>query len=269
MQERRAGYARLPAQLLCQPVNADRVPAQWIRWPGGSDRVLLYLHGGAYCLGSVHTHRELMGRMAQATGCRVLALDYRLAPEHPFPAGLEDLLAAYGWLLAQGIDPAQIFLAGDSAGGGLTVAGLLALRDAGMPLPGGGICLSPWVDLTLSGASIQERAKADPILDPASLARYAAAYAGETPLTAPLLSPLYAALHGLPPLLIQVGADEILLDDALGLARKAREAGVDVTLQVWPGLFHVFQTVAFLPETRQALEGAARFVERLGHRFTG
>lgn len=141
------------------------------------------------------------------------------------------------------------------------MAALVALRDAGSPLPRGGICLSPWVDLTLSGASMQEKANADPILDRVSLARYAAAYAGPTRLTAPLLSPLYADLCGLPPLLIQAGTDEVLLDDAVRLSHAASQAGVDVTLALWPGLFHVFQTAAFLPETRQAMEHAARFVD--------
>jgi len=261
-QEKRASYARLPAQVASQPVTVESIPAEWICVPGSNAGVMLYLHGGAYCLGSINTHRDLIARLAAATKCKALALAYRLAPENPFPAALEDTTAAYGWLLAQGTDPARILLAGDSAGGGLTVAALVALRDAGMPLPAGAICLSPWVDLALTGNSVQRRRRADPILNAASLSRYAAAYAGTMPLTSPLLSPINADLHGLPPLLIHAGTDEVLLDDATRLAERASRVGVAVTLETWDGLFHVFQTVAFLPETRESLEKAAGFATK-------
>ena len=259
-QERMARYARLSADTRYQPVDANGVSGAWIEAPGADLGVILYLHGGAYALGSVNIHREWVARLARATKTRGLAINYRLAPEHPFPAALQDAITAYRWVLAQEIDPSQIIIAGDSAGGGLALAALVALRDAGEALPAGAVCISPWTDLALTGASVQSKAGADPILDPDRLKMYARYYAGEHELTSPLISPLYADLEGLPPLLIQVGADEILLDDAVRLADRAREAGVDVTLEVWDEMFHVFQMVPFLPETKRAVEQIAQFV---------
>jgi acetyl esterase/lipase len=235
------------------PLTVAGVPAEWATPADATGEAILYLHGGGYCLGSINASRDLIARLAQATRRRVLAIDYRLAPENPFPAALEDALAACDWLRQQGVAPSRLLLAGDSAGGGLAVATLIALRDADLPLPAGAICFSPWVDLALTGPSAHSGAVADPMLTASILARYAAACAGETPLTHPLLSPLYADLRGLPPLLIQVGTREILLDDAVRLARRAEEAGVSVALQKWEGLFHVFQFAPFLPESRQAL----------------
>ncbi len=253
-------FARLPKSTRWQSVDVGRIPAEWITFPEARGGVFLYLHGGAYCLGSVAVQRELIARLCHATGYQALAIDYRLAPEHPFPAALEDAVAAYRWLLAEDYAPGDIALAGDSAGGGLAVAALVALRDAGTPLPTAAFCLSPWCDLILSGDSIQTQAAADPVLDAASLSRYARAYAAAHPLEHPLISPLYADLRGLPSLLIQVGTAEILLDDATGLAAVAREAGVSVTLQTWEGLFHVFQMASFLPETSEALAQVADFL---------
>jgi epsilon-lactone hydrolase len=258
-QARRARSARLPADVVFQPVTADGIPAEWAAPPNPGRNLILYLHGGGYCLGSIAVSRDFAAQLAQATGCRTLTADYRLAPEHPFPAAALDAAAVYRWLLAQGAAPANIILAGDSAGGGLAVATLLALRDAGTPLPAGAICISPWVDLALTGESMVSRAAVDPILDAAVLGRYAAAYAGDAPLTEPALSPLYADLRGLPPLLIQVGGAEVLLDDAVRLAERARRAGVTTTLQEWPGLFHVFQAVSFLPESKRAFAQMAEF----------
>ncbi len=263
VQEKRARFARLPARLECQPLTINGIPAEWISLPPATAGVMLYLHGGAYCLGSVNASRDLIARLVEATKHKAVAIDYRLAPEHPFPAALEDALSAYRWLLAQGVEPARILFAGDSAGGGLSIATLVALRDAGQPLPAAAICISPWTDLALTGDSMRSKAAVDPILDAASLARYARDYAGDAPLTSPLISPLYADLAGLPPLLIQVGTDEILLDDATRLAECARQAGVPVTLETWAGLFHVFPAAPFLPETAQAMAQAARFVGRL------
>ena len=165
-QEKNAGRSRLPADVRCQPVCIDGLPAEWIEAPGADLGVMLYLHGGAYALGSINTHREFVARLARATNMRGLAIDYRLAPEHPFPAALEDATTAYGWLLTQGYTPSQIIVAGDSAGGGLALATLVALRDAGQPLPAGAVCISPCTDLALTGASIQDKAPVDPILDP-------------------------------------------------------------------------------------------------------
>lgn len=262
-QEQRARFIPLPREIVCQAVTINGIPGEWITPPNAVSGVMLYLHGGAYNLGSVNASRDLIARLSAATRCKTLAIDYRLAPEHPFPAALADATAVYRWLLTEGIPPNRLVLAGDSAGGGLAVATLLALRDGGTPLPAGAICLSPWVDLALTGAAIRDKAAVDPILDAASLSAYAAAYAGAAALTSPQISPLYADLRGLPPLLIQAGSDELLLDDATRLAQKAHKAGVTVTLQIWDGLFHVFPAMPFLPEARQALQEAARFVAGL------
>lgn len=259
-QEKMARYARLPPETHCRTANADGVPATWVEAHETNAGVILYLHGGAYALGSINTARGLVARLAHATNTRGLVINYRLAPEHPYPAALQDATTTYLWLLDKGIDPSRIIIAGDSAGGGLALATLVALHDAGVPHPAGAVCLSPWTDLALTGTSIHSKAKADHILDTDSLAMYAKYYAGDHDLTSPLLSPLYANLKGLPPLLIQVGTDEILLDDAVRCADKARNAGVDVTLEVWEGMFHVFQMLAFLPEAKEALSHIAEFV---------
>jgi acetyl esterase/lipase len=223
------------------------------------------LHGGAYALGSIDVFREWVARLARATSLRALLVGYRLAPEHPYPAALDDATAACLWLLEQGVEPAKIILAGDSAGGGLALSTLVSLRDAGHPLPAGAVCISPWTDLALTGGSIRDKAPVDPVLSPGDLETYAGYYAGTVERTEPLLSPLYADLRGLPPLLIQVGSEEILLDDALRAARKARAAGVDVTLETWEGMFHAFYMFPFFPETKRALESIAAFVShRLG-----
>lgn len=258
-QEKRIRYIPLPADIQCQPTNADGVPVEWIAAPGADSGVMVYFHGGAYTLGSINTARELVARLARATNTRALAVDYRLAPEHPYPAAVEDALTVYRWLCKEA-DPSHIIIAGDSAGGGLTLATLVALRDAGELLPAGAVCISPWTDLALTGDSIRGKAATDPILDPDSLAMYARYYARDNELTAPLLSPLYADLQGLPPLLIQVGTEEILLDDAVRCADRAREADVDVTLEVWNEMFHVFPMLPFFPETKKAVEHIAAFV---------
>jgi acetyl esterase/lipase len=252
-------WNRLPADVHCQPVSADRVAAEWIEAPGADAGVILYLHGGAYALGSINTCREFVARLARSAGMRGLALDYRLAPEHPFPAAVEDATSAYEWLLATGTAPSRILVAGDSAGGGLALATLVALRDAGKPLPAGAVCISPWTDLTLSGASIQSKAHVDWLLDAESLEMFAKFYAGERDRTSPLISPLFADLKGLPPLLVQVGTDEVLFDDATRCADRARQAGVDARLEIWDEMFHVFQLVPFLPETKRAVRQIADF----------
>jgi acetyl esterase/lipase len=193
--------------------------------------VVLYLHGGGYVIGSPRSHRHLAAAVAAAGQASALLLDYRRAPAHPSPAAVDDATAAYRWLLDQGIAPGHIVIGGDSAGGGLTVATLLALRDARLPLPAGGVCISPWVDLTFSGASYRTRAAVDPIVTRPGIDEMARAYFGATSARAPLASPLFADLRGLPPLLIHVGSDEVLLDDAVQLADRAKAAGVDATLE--------------------------------------
>lgn len=262
-QEKTTRLIKHTANVRCQPVDVNGVPGEWVTAPNVQLGVILYLHGGAYTLGSITTHRELAARLSRSTGTSVLVINYRLAPEHPYPAALDDATTAYRWLLKQGNDPAHIIIAGDSAGGGLTLATLVALRDFGVTLPAGAVCISPWTDLTCSGDSIQSKSQEDLILSMESLSRSANSYAGGHDLRTPLISPLYADLKGLPPLLIQVGTDEILLDDARRVAEKAKKAGVDVTLEIWDEMFHVFQIIPFMPETKKAMGQIGDFVERI------
>ena len=255
------------ADIKCDPVSAGGVKAEWISAPGAiPGRVVLYLHGGGYVVGSIKTHRDLMGRVARAAKARVLGLDYRLAPEHPFPAAVDDSVAAYRWMLQQDLSPSRIAVAGDSAGGGLVVATLVAIRDAKLPMPATGVCLSPWVDLEGIGESMKTRAHADPVVQREGLTQMAAAYLGGKDARTPLAAPLYADLKGLPPLLIQVGDAETLLDDSNRLAQRARAAGVEVKLEVWPEMIHVFQLFAgFLPEGQQAVDGIGQYLgQQLG-----
>ncbi|SHL28125.1 alpha/beta hydrolase [Actinacidiphila paucisporea] len=222
---------------------------------------LLYLHGGGYVIGSPDTHAGLVGELARRAGLRTMSVDYRLAPEHPFPAAVDDGLAAYRELLAAGTDPRDLVVAGDSAGGGLSIATLLAAREAGLPQPAAVVLFSPWVDLTLAGDSIRSKDGADPIFTEADVRAYADLYVGAGDRAHPLASPLFADLTGLPPLLVQVGANEVLLDDAVRLAGRAAADDVDVTLDVSPGLPHVFQHhYGRLDEADAALDRAARFL---------
>lgn len=250
-----------PPGVLRQAVDAGGVPGEWISVNGAADRVIYYLHGGGYTIGSVNTHAALVARLCQAAGARSLSVNYRLAPEHPFPAAVEDAVAGYRWLLEQEVDPARTVIAGDSAGGGLTVATLVALRDHGLPLTAAGVCLSPWVDLEGLGDSIRTKAAEDPMIDAAHLHESANAYlAGADPRT-PLAAPLHADLSGLPPLLVQVGSAEVLLDDSRRLAERASAAGVEVTLEVWDEMIHVWHFMAgILPEGQQAIDRIGQFV---------
>jgi epsilon-lactone hydrolase len=249
----------------CEPVVVGGVPAEWIVPQGQgvpSPRVVLYLHGGSFNSGSIISHRTLAGNVALACKARSLLVDYRLAPEHPFPAAVEDALAAYEWLLAQGCDPGQIVVAGDSAGGTLALALLIHLRDQNRPLVAAAVCLSPAPDLTFSGESWGFNARKDLMLDVRKERKSVEIYLGGTDPRAPLASPYFADLSGLPPLLIQVGSHELLLSDSMRLADKARAAGVDVTLEVWPGMQHEWQFAAkILPEGKQAIAHIATFVE--------
>ncbi|HET9855234.1 MAG TPA: alpha/beta hydrolase [Methylomirabilota bacterium] len=266
--ERRAQYERAekvfptPADVKVERVGAPVAPAEWLRPPSAvPDRVVLYLHGGGYVIGSPRSHRHLAAAIASAAGTSALLLDYRLAPEHPYPAAVDDATAAYRWLLDQAIAPERIVIAGDSAGGGLTVATLLALREARVPLPAGGVCISPWVDLTCGGASYATKADADPIVRRAGVEQMAQAYLGATPPRTPLASPLFADLRGLPPLLIHVGSDEVLLDDAVQLAERARAAGVDASIEVYPRMIHVWHWfLPMLDEAQTAVDAIGRFV---------
>ena len=270
--ELRAGFEQMMGALpavggvATSAVDAGGVPAEWTN-PASEDGngvrgTLLYLHGGGYFEGSIATHRRLVASLCLAAGIRGLSVDYRLAPEHPFPAAVEDALAAYRWLIGPaGEDPSRVIVAGDSAGGGLGAALLVALRDAGDPLPAGAYLMSPWTDLASTGESMKTRADADPMIDPSGTGRVTSYYVPDGDVRNPLVSPLYADLTGLPPLLVHVGDAEVLLDDAVRFADRARTAGVPVESEVWPEAFHVFQMLAgMLPEADEAIAQAGAWI---------
>lgn len=246
------------------PVTAGDVPAFWIAAKGvATERVLLYIHGGGFVLGWNNQYFGWLHYLSKTSNARILAIDYRLAPEHPFPAALDDCVAAYRWLLAQGVQPRQLAIGGDSAGGNLTLTTLLALRDAGVALPAAGVCLSPGTDFTISGESFQQNQAIDPVLNHRFIHEALQAYVGTADPRNPLLSPIFADLHGLPPLLIQVGSDELLLSDARRVTERAQAAGVAVTLSVFSHMWHVFQMFApSLPEARQAVNALGAFISQ-------
>jgi epsilon-lactone hydrolase len=245
-----------PAGTAVDPVDAGGVPAEWVAAPGvRPGRVLLYFHGGGYQIGSPATLRHLVGLLSAATGARALSVDYRLAPEHPFPAAVEDAVAAYRWLLASGTDPALIAVAGDSSGGGLALGALVQLRDAGEPMPAAAVLLSPVTDLALTGESLRTRAAIEVMLKPDGMLETAELYLAGADPRHPYASPLYADLRGLPPMLIHVGDAEVLLDDSTRFAAKASDAEVEVSLEIWDEMPHVFPAFAgLLPEADQAIE---------------
>lgn len=247
----------------CDSVVANGVPGEWVIPQGlQSPHVILFLHGGGFNSGSLVSHRSLAANVALACKARSLLIEYRLAPEHPFPAAVEDAVAAFEWLLTQGYTPGEIVVAGDSAGGTLTLALLLSLRDHHRPLPAAAVCLSPVADLTLSGESWVSNARRDLMVDRNKTHKAMEIYlSGADPHT-PLASPLFADLRELPPLLIQVGSHEHLLSDSSRLAQKAKAAGVDVTLEVWPGMQHEWHFAAtILPEAKQAISHIGAFVQ--------
>jgi monoterpene epsilon-lactone hydrolase len=252
----------LPADVRTEQVDANGVPAEWTITPSvDADRVIMFLHGGAYISGSIASHRHVMAELGRQAEARTLALGYRLAPEHAFPAALDDALAGYRFLLSSGYDAARITLAGESAGGGLAIATLLSLRDAGVTLPGSVWCSSPWVDLEMTGATMTSKAAVDPLIQKPYLIETAAAYLRGTDPRSPLVSPIHADLHGLPRMLIQVGSAETLLSDSIRLAAVAGEADVDVTLQVWPGMIHAWHLFyPQLAEGRRALAAVGAFI---------
>ena len=268
LEQRRLGYEAAaakdptPADINVESVDADGVSAEWITAPGASDdATILWLHGGGYISGSLSTHRTMVSRISRASGARALAIDYRLAPEHPFPAAVEDALAAYHWLLSEGVDPARLIIGGDSAGGGLTIATLVSLRDAGDRLPRAAICVSPWVDLECVGKSMTTKAEIDPLVEVDDTLRLAEAYRGEASPRNPLVSPIHADLSDLPQMLVQVGTSEALLDDSTRLASRAKAHGVDVTLEEWDEMIHVWHFYAgMLPEGHQAIDRIGEFV---------
>jgi len=241
-----------------EPMALGGVPAERLAAPGADPkRALLYVHGGAYAFGTLAGYRPLAGRIARAFGAQVFVVGYRLAPEHPFPAGLDDVKRSYAALRAATRDAAKIAIAGDSAGGGLTLAALVALRDERTKLPLAAACLSPCVDLEATGESMTARAALDPIIQREGVLASAQMYLGAGDRRSPLASPLYADLRGLPPLLLHVGTSETLYDDSVRFADRARAQGVDVTLDVWEGMIHVFHMFP-------AFADAHRAVDRLG-----
>lgn len=247
-----------------EAVRIGEAHAEWLVPAGADDsRAVLHLHGGAYTGGGLGSHRAFASTLAAQVGCPVLLLDYRLAPEHPHPAAVVDAVAAVDWLTGRGLDHTRLAITGDSAGGGLALATLVALRDGGggRPLPAGAALLSPWADLGLSGASHATEDGRDPMCSTATLAQSAAAYAGEQPLDHPGISPLFANLAGLPPLLVHVGEVEVLRDDAVALAERATAAGVDVELLVAPGMIHVWHLFAgVVPEATRDLAAVATWL---------
>ena len=248
----RALEYKIAPDVTVEPVTANGVRAEWTSTPSDArDAALLWLHGGGYVIGSLDSHRHLVSEAGRAARASALALDYRLAPEHPFPAAVEDAVSGYRYLLARGIPPGRIAIAGDSAGGGLVVAAMLAIRDAELAQPACGWCISPWVDMEAVGETMSTKAAADPMVQRAGLLEMAGLYLGGADPRSPLAAPIYADLRGLAPLLIPVGAAETLLDDAIRLAKVAGAADVRVDLQIWPEMVHVWHM--FHPELKAGL----------------
>lgn len=243
-------------------VNAGGVPVEWIAAPGAAhDRVVFYLHGGGYILGSMKTHRGIISRVARAAGARALGVDYRLAPEHPFPAAIDDAVAAYRWLLSTGVDPKKVVFCGDSCGGGFAVATMVALRYFGEPLPAAAVGMSSWADMTLTAESYTSRSALDPVVQRGLLDFMAEQYLGKRDRRTPLASPVFADLQGLPPLLLHAGSDETMHDDTPLLARRAQDAGVSATVEIWDDMPHVWHLFApILPEGQQALDRIGKFM---------
>jgi epsilon-lactone hydrolase len=251
------------SDVTCEAVDCDGVPGEWSIVPGSApSRVLLYFHGGGYCSGSIVSHRRLVTEAGRAAGTRTLAIDYRRAPEHPYPAAHEDALTAWRFVRRQGIAATSIAVGGDSAGGNLTLALISRLHAAGEELPACAWLLSPWTDLTMSGATLATKDSVDPLIHAAYLAELADAYApAPVDRRNPLISPLFAELAGFPPVLIQVGSAETLLADATRLAAAAGAADVDMTLQIWPHMIHAWPVWnAKLEDGRRALADAGRFI---------
>lgn len=259
-----AARARVPADVRREAVSADGVPCEWlIPQHSPRDQALAYLHGGGFVFGVTPQHIGMVAYLARTMGIRALIVDYRLAPEHPYPAALDDCVTAYRWLLKQGIPPQNMVLAGDSAGGNLAITTMMKLRAGSEPLPAAAACLSPVADLTDRPRPVGDFK--DPLLPPEAVRFYSAAYVAQGDARDPLISPVYGDWHGLPPLLVHVGEEEILRDDAVRSAAAARAAGVDVRLETYPRMWHVWQLFLSLPQARASLDDIARFlVSHLG-----
>jgi len=265
--ERQGRRVPVSREVKVQSTSIGPTHAEWLRpREARRDAALLYLHGGGYTMGSCNTHRALVARIAAAAGVSALLIDYRLAPEHPFPAALTDAKNAYGWLVHRGLEAGRIAVIGDSAGGGLAAALAVGLRDQGQPLPGALVCMSPWLDLTMSGETMKTCARADPLITWETSVLNARRYVGDHHPKEPLISPLFANPAGLPDMYIQVGQHEVLRSDSERFATSARQAGVNVRFEVWPGMWHVWHAWApWVPEAGRAIRLIGGFVrERLG-----
>jgi acetyl esterase/lipase len=263
-------FGAVPPEIAVTPVSIADLPeglsAEWIHpagdadMPSAADKAIFYTHGGGYISGNCDDHRNHVAKFVQATGVGALLYDYRLAPEHPFPAGMHDTLAAYRWLLGQGVRPENVVIVGESAGGGLCLASLLAIRDEGLPLPVAAVALSPWTDLQCTGESYRTNARRD-ISIIGSWEVWGDYYVGSNDPCHPWISPLYGDLAGLPPILIEVGDHEVHLDDSRQFAAKAQAAGVDITLHVWEGMVHCFPLFApMFPEATQAWDEIVAYI---------
>ncbi|MFN3714312.1 MAG: alpha/beta hydrolase [Alcanivoracaceae bacterium] len=264
---RAAGLLAMPDHIHIEPLDADSFQGEWLhslRAVKVDERVVLYIPGGAFSIGSPITHRGITARLAHFTGCRVLAVNYSKAPEHPYPAALHDVLNAYQWLLDQGVPSNNVVIAGDSSGGNLTLATLQALRDANSPLPAAGICLSPWADLAGNGVSMRFNRRHDAMVPYRHIKDAARKYAGQIPLDDARVSPLYGNFSGLPPLLIHAGDKELLFSDATRLASRARRAGVNVDMKIWRNAPHAFQLFAGLvPQSNHSLRQISSWIQQL------
>jgi len=255
-----SGLTPIQPDIKVEKTDIEGIKAEWVAAPNAQDdRVFLYLHGGAYIMGSCNTHRYLASKLSHATAARVLVPEYRLAPEHPYPAAIEDAVRVYRSLINSGYSPERIIIGGDSAGGGLTMATLLTLRDDGDKLPALSVLLSPWTDMEGTGESVETRADADPWLSAEAMRFTPALYIRDLNPRHPLVSPIHADLTGLPPMLVHVGNDEILLDDSIRLVERARSTGVKTSIKIWNEMWHVFQTFA-IPEGQQSIDEIGEFV---------
>jgi monoterpene epsilon-lactone hydrolase len=267
--ERESAKAPLPTGVDVTPVDAGGVPGEWVQVQGGAAAgdapAVLYLHGGGFVMGSCASHRALAAHLSKVTGGPVLTIDYRLAPEHPFPAALDDARTAWHWLLASdGMAPGRAVVAGDSAGGGLAAATVLALKADGEPLPAGAVLISPLGDAEPTAETYTSLAQHDPMVSEEDVRTFIGAYRGDADPRNPLVSPIYGDWAGAPPMLIQVGSAEVLLDDARGLAERARAAGVDVDLQVWERMIHVWHVFCgLIDEADEAVQQAGAFIRKV------
>ena len=256
----------IPKEVEVESIDVHGIPAEWQTVPGAlKSKILLYFHGGGWIMGSPNTHRSLTIELGKVTKMRVLSIDYRLAPEHPYPAALEDCVTIYDWLLSSGIKPENVIIGGDSAGGNLTLSVLLKLKNDGYNLPAGAICLSPATDLTLNDDSYFKNAETDPELADLGIYWWMSAYLGEADPSDPFISPLLGDLKGLPPLLFQASTSEMLYGNSVRFVDKAKAAGVNATLQAWDDMPHVFQGFSLndLPEAREAITKIGKFIQKV------